>query len=232
MFNRNLLTVAMIAVTTSFGCAQQSTPEIKTDNDKVSYSIGYDIGRSLKAESIDNLNLDVLLRGMRDAQGEGEAALTDEEMMTVLMNFQQELMAKQQLKYEESLSRNLTEGRDFLASNALKEGVQTTSSGLQYRVITEGSGPRPSVSSRVTVHYRGTLIDGTEFDSSYSRGEPATFGLNQVIPGWTEGLQLMNVGSKYELVIPSDLAYGERGTQGTIGPNAVLVFEVELIEIQ
>lgn len=232
MFNRNLLTVALIAVTTSFGCAQQSTPEIKTENDKVSYSIGYDIGRSLKAESIDSLNLAVLMRGMRDAQEGSDAALTDEEMMTVLTNFQQEMMARQQRKYEQDMQMNLTAGQDFLASNALKDGVQTTPSGLQYRVIQEGSGVRPASTSRVTVHYRGTLIDGTEFDSSYSRGEPATFGLNQVIPGWTEGLQLMTVGSKFELVIPSELGYGERGTQGVIGPNAVLVFEVELLEIE
>ena len=226
--------IAALAVVVVMGCNNQERPkkDIVSDMDKASYAIGFDIGSSLRDQKIDDLDLDIMLQGMEDAQKGAEGAMTSDEMMEALNNFQQEMMRRQQAQYETDSANNLSAGEAFLAENATKEGVMTTESGLQYRVVEEGSGRRPSATDRVTVHYRGTLIDGTEFDSSYSRGEPATFGLNQVIPGWTEGLQLMTVGSKYELFIPSDLGYGERGTQGgPIGPNATLVFEVELISI-
>jgi FKBP-type peptidyl-prolyl cis-trans isomerase len=142
------------------------------------------------------------------------------------------LAAHAQQQLETQTEANKMKGADYLAENAKKEGVSVTESGLQYSVITQGDGAKPGATDQVTVHYRGTLIDGTEFDSSYSRGEPATFGLNQVIPGWTEGVQLMNVGSKYLFVVPYQLGYGERGAGGAIGPFETLIFEVELIEIK
>ena len=141
------------------------------------------------------------------------------------------MQTAQQQQFEEATERNIAEGQAYLAENGQREGVVITESGLQYEVLTQGDGPRPSATQQVSVNYRGTLIDGTEFDSSYERGEPATFPVNRVIGGWTEALQLMSVGSKYRLVIPSNLAYGERGSGPTIGPNATLIFEVELLAI-
>jgi FKBP-type peptidyl-prolyl cis-trans isomerase len=234
MFKFKNLMLMLVAAVVVAGCStqEQSKSDIKTDMDKASYAIGFDIGSSLKSQDVTDLNLDLMYQGMVDAQSGEDTLMTQDEMMAALQTFQDTIMQRQQEKAERETTENLAAGEAFLAENATKEGVQITESGLQYRVIEEGSGANPSATSSVTVHYRGTLIDGTEFDSSYSRGEPATFGLNQVIPGWTEGLQLMNVGSKYEFVIPSDLGYGERGTQGgSIGPNATLIFQVELISI-
>ena len=224
----------LLAIIVVAGCSTQDRPQkdIETDMDKASYAIGFDIGSSLKSQDVTDLDLDLIYQGMADAQAGEDTLMTQDEMMAALQTFQDTIMQRQQEKATRESSENLAAGEAYLAENATKEGVQTTESGLQYRVIEEGSGDRPTATSSVTVNYRGTTIDGTEFDSSYSRGEPATFGLNQVIPGWTEGLQLMTVGSKYEFVVPSDLGYGERGTQGgPIGPNATLIFEVELISI-
>lgn len=229
MFSKKLIGLSMLAIAVSYGC-QDSVPAVETDMERVSYAIGYDIGRSIHGEQIEGLDLDVLFRGMKDATT-GEGILTDDEMMEALMKFQQDMMDRQQRQARELGDANLSAGEAFLAENAQRDDVQVTPSGLQYRVITPGQGNRPRTSSEVTVHYRGTLIDGTEFDSSFSRGEPATFELNRVIPGWTEGLQLMQEGATYEFFIPSDLGYGSRGTSGVIGPNAVLIFEVELISI-
>ena len=203
---------------------------LKTQKDKISYSLGADIGNNLKTQSID-VDPDMLAKGLKDALA-GKLLLTNQEIRDTLMNFQKEMMAKRQEQMKTLGEKNKKEGETFLAENAKKEGVKTTASGLQYKVITEGSGKSPKPTDTVTVNYKGTLIDGTEFDSSYRRGQPATFPVNGVIPGWTEALQLMKEGSKFQLFIPSNLAYGERGAGGTIGPNATLIFEVELISIK
>jgi FKBP-type peptidyl-prolyl cis-trans isomerase len=223
------LTAAMLgAGLVSASVATAQAP--KTEKEKVSYMVGMDVGGSLY-QIKDEIDVDTLARAIADILGDREPAMTQEQAMEVRQAFMQRLQAEHASKQAEEASRNKAAGEAFLAENRTKPGVQTTASGLQYKVITEGKGRKPTESDQVKVHYTGTLIDGTKFDSSHDRGQPATFPLNGVIPGWTEGLQLMNVGSKYMLYIPSELAYGERGTPGPIGPNATLVFEVELLEI-
>ena len=170
------------------------------------------------------VNYEVLLAGMKAQHGDQETLLTLEEAGNAIN-------ARMEKMFAEQTAANRKRGEDYLKSNAEMEGVTVTDSGLQYSVLTQGDGAKPSAGDKVTVHYRGTLIDGTEFDSSYSRGEPTSFKLDQVIPGWTEGVQLMNVGSKYRFVIPAELAYGERGAGGAIGPFETLIFEVELLEV-
>lgn len=197
--------------------------------DRASYSIGLNLGRSLKTNDI-KANTDLLIKGLRDGLA-GQALLTDQEMQSTMQEFQQQVQAQQEAKQKEIGEKNKMEGEAFLTKNKARQGVKTTASGLQYEVLTEGTGPQPKATDTVTVNYKGTLMDGTPFDSSYDRGEPATFVLNQVIPGWTEGVQLMKVGSKYKFYIPAALGYGERGAGGVIGPNAPLVFEVELLSI-
>ncbi len=216
--------------------------ELKTDKDKLSYSIGLNAGRnmkkSLQMQSID-ADLNLILKGIGDAFHDAKPLMSEQDVQATLTAFQkemqakqQEMMAKQQEKMKAEGEKNKKEGEKFLADNKKKKGVKTLPSGLQYKVITEGKGKTPSATDTVTVNYKGTLIDGTEFDSSYKRGQPATFPVNGVIKGWTEALQLMKEGSKWQLFIPSDLAYGERGTPGgQIGPNATLIFEVELISV-
>jgi FKBP-type peptidyl-prolyl cis-trans isomerase len=232
MLNNRILITAVVVFATAWGC-DKADPKIETDMDKASYSIGYDIGSNLREQGIDDINLDAMLLGMRDAQSGTDGVLSDDEMMMALETFQRLMMDRMEAKSASQGIENLAVGEAFLAENAQKEGVVTTASGLQYRVIEEGSGRKPSATDRVTVHYIGSLLDGTEFDSSVSRGQPATFGLNQVIQGWSEGVQLMTVGSKYEFFVPADLGYGERGTPGgPIGPNATLIFEVELLGIE
>jgi FKBP-type peptidyl-prolyl cis-trans isomerase FklB len=202
---------------------------LESDDAKVNYSIGYQIGGDFKRQEVP-LDADAFVAGIRDALGDGEAKLSEEERRATLMQLQTRMQAAAKATHEAEAEKNLGAAKAFLAENAKKEGVTTLPSGLQYKVITEGTGPKPSASDVVTVHYRGTLIDGTEFDSSYSRNEPATFPLNRVIKGWTEGLQLMAEGSKYELYVPPDLGYGERGAGARIPPQSALVFEVELIK--
>ena len=201
-----------------------------TPKDKISYSIGNDIGSSFTKMGIE-INHSVLAKGISDAVSGAKPALTKEEMQKTLQDFQAEMQAKAMEKQKAAGDKNKGEGEAFLAANKSKDGVKATASGLQYKVITEGKGPKPKATDTVKVNYRGTLVDGTEFDSSYKRGEPVTFPVNGVIPGWTEALQLMPVGSKYQLFIPAGLAYGEQGPPG-IGANATLIFEVELLSIE
>lgn len=206
-------------------------PSLKSQKDKVSYSIGMDIGRNLKDQSID-IDPNLLAKGIQDVISGGKPMLTDEEVQAVMMAFQQEMQTKAAAKAKEAGDKNQKEGSAFLAENKKKKGVVTLPSGLQYKIITTGSGKKPKATDTVTTHYKGTLIDGTEFDSSHKRGQPASFPVSGVIPGWTEALQLMPVGSKWQLFVPPDLAYGPRGAGQAIGPNATLVFEVELLSIQ
>lgn len=214
----------------AFGAANAQTTELETPEERLSYTIGMDIGQSLAGQQMD-LDIDLVMEGLRATYAGEETLLTREEALAERQQFIEQRQQSLEQERAEEATVNREEGEAFLAQNAQNDDVMVTDSGLQYRVIEEGEGERPSATDRVTVHYKGTLINGVEFDSSYARGEPATFGLNQVIPGWTEGLQLMSEGGKYEFFIPSDLAYGEQGRPGPIGPNATLIFEVELIEI-
>lgn len=198
--------------------------------DRASYIIGLNLGKSLKTNDI-QANTDLIVKGLRDGLSGGQALFTDEEMQTAMQSFQQQVAQQQEAKQKVAGDKNKTDGEGFLMKNKERKEVKTTASGLQYEVLTEGTGAAPKATDTVTVNYKGTLMDGTTFDSSYDRGQPATFVLNQVIPGWTEGVQLMKVGSKYKFYIPSALGYGERGAGGVIGPNATLVFEVELVSI-
>ena len=208
-----------------------SQVQLKEERDKVSYSIGLDIGNTFKRQNMD-INMDALLSGMKDAASGAKPQMTEEEIKTTMTAFSKNMMEKQAAAAKESGAKNAAAGEKFLAENKGKDGVKTTPSGLQYKVIKEGTGPMPKETDTVETHYRGTLLDGTEFDSSYARNEPATFPVNRVIKGWTEALQLMKVGSKYQLFIPSSLAYGERGAGQEIGPNSTLVFDVELLGIK
>lgn len=204
--------------------------ELETEAQQIGYIIGMDIGESLKTQGTD-IDLDALFDAIRATYEGQELALTPEEAATIRESFIASRRAEAESERAEQAAANAAAGDSFLLENRSREGVVVTDSGLQYEVLEMGEGPRPAASDTVTVHYRGTLLSGEEFDSSYARGEPATFQLDKVIPGWTEGLQLMPVGSKFVFYIPSDLAYGPNGG-GPIGPNATLVFEVELQDIQ
>jgi FKBP-type peptidyl-prolyl cis-trans isomerase len=204
---------------------------LKTSADSISYSIGAMIGRNLKQQEM-ALSADVLVGAIADALAGRDFALTDAEMEGVLKVLQEKMAAQQVSKIQEASAQNKAAGQAFLAQNKSRQGVVVLPSGLQYEVITEGKGARPAATDNVTTHYKGTLLDGTTFDSSYDRGEPASFKLDQVIKGWSEALQLMPVGSKWRLFVPAELAYGEAGAPGSpIGPNSTLVFEVELLKI-
>ena len=210
------------------GAAQS---ELKTDKEKLSYAMGMDLGGQLKAHSVD-VDPDLFARGLRDALAGGKTALTDEEAKKVIAALQMTMVAKNVEEMKVAGEKNKSEGEAFLAANRSKEGVVALPSGLQYKVVTAGTGPKPTADQTVVCHYRGTLINGTEFDSSYKRGQPATFPVKGVIKGWTEVLQLMPVGSKWQVFIPSELAYGARGAGADIGPNATLIFEIELVGIK
>ncbi len=210
--------------------AEPAAAELKGFNERVSYSIGLNMGRDFQKQQIE-INADLLAQGVRDALAD-KPRLNEEEVRETLMALQTQLMEKQQVKLKELSDSNLKEGEAFLAENAKKDGVVTLPSGLQYKVIEEGSGKTPGSEDTVKVHYRGTLVDGTEFDSSHKRGEPAEFPVTGVIPGWTEALQLMKEGAKWQVFIPAALGYGERGAGGVIQPNSTLVFDVELLEIK
>jgi FKBP-type peptidyl-prolyl cis-trans isomerase FklB len=200
--------------------------ELKTDSQKINYSLGYQIGGDFKRQGIE-LDGQAVVRGIQDAISGKEPLMKPEEVRTTLMELRRKIIAAQQEKRKEEEQKKLADGKKYMDENAKKPGVVTTKSGLQYKVLKEGTGKSPSATDRVTVNYRGTTVDGKEFDSSYKRGKPATFRLNGVIKGWTEGLQLMKEGGKAELVIPPKLAYGSRGPLG----DQTLIFDVELIAV-
>jgi FKBP-type peptidyl-prolyl cis-trans isomerase FklB len=205
---------------------------LKTQKDKASYAIGLNIGKSMHKDSVD-VDPNILLRGMKDGLAGAKPLLTDEEAKAAMVALQADLRKKGEEKMLVQGEANKKQGDVFLAENKTKDGVVTLASGLQYKILKEGTGPKPTATDTVVCNYKGTLLDNTEFDSSYKRGQPATFPVSGVIKGWTEALQLMPVGSKWELFVPADLAYGARGGPGGgIGPNATLVFEVELMSIQ
>jgi FKBP-type peptidyl-prolyl cis-trans isomerase FklB len=220
-----------MALSTSLGTAQKGASATKamTKQDSNMYALGMQIGRSLQSQGLD-INIDMLAEGMRGFLS-GTPKLTDQQFQACMENLQQEAMQKMEAEKAAAGSVNKARGEKFLAENKSKEGVKTTASGLQYKVIKEGTGKKPAKENTVKVHYTGTTIDGKVFDSSVERGEPIEFPLAGVIAGWTEGVQLMSVGSKYTLYIPSNLAYGEQGAGQAIGPNEALIFDVELLDI-
>ncbi|SEG78406.1 FKBP-type peptidyl-prolyl cis-trans isomerase [Marinobacterium lutimaris] len=225
---KTLIAVALTGALVSAPALQAE--ELSTDQEKLSYSLGLILGQKLKLD-IEDLDIDAFRSGVETVYSEEEPLLTQEEMGAVMQSFQQQKMQEQQAAMAKLADDNKAAGEAFMTENGKKDGVVTTDSGLQYEELTEGEGASPNEEDTVKVHYRGTLIDGTEFDSSYARDKPVSFPLNGVIPGWTEGLQLMKEGGKARLVIPSDLAYGPGGMGNAIGPNETLVFEVELLEI-
>lgn len=205
--------------------------ELATFRDSASYAIGTRMGASLEPVQ-DSVLLGRVVQGLMDAAEGRESKLAPSDVNAVLNQFSGQMRMAEAREREARSTTNRTEGDAYRQENAARPGVTTTATGLQYEVLTEGTGQRPGATDRVKVHYRGTLVDGTEFDSSYERGEPATFAVNRIIPGWTEALQLMRVGSKYRLVIPPELGYGEQGAGREIGPHATLIFEVELVSIE
>jgi FKBP-type peptidyl-prolyl cis-trans isomerase len=226
---------ALIGAIIISACKSQKTDVPKTYQltnytDTISYIIGADVASNLRNNSIE-INPDAFMQGFKDNTNEFDTLFTQEEIQAILMNFQQELQTKQQEKMEKESMENKLKGVEFLEENKKKEGVNVTASGLQYKVVKEGTGRKPLATSTVTVHYEGKLIDGSIFDSSYQRGETISFQLNQVIPGWTEGLQLMSEGSVYELYIPSELGYGDRSIP-SIPAGSVLIFKVELFSFE
>ncbi len=222
---RFIISFALLSLAGSVFGQDKSTP-LKDSKDKVSYSIGLNIGFNLKKQNV-SINPDTFVLGLKDALA-GKPQMTDEQVKETMTAFEKEMIDKQKA----AGVKNGADGEKFLAENKKKEGVKTTASGLQYKVVKEGTGAQPKEKDTVMANYRGTLIDGTEFDSSYTRGQPATFPVSGVIKGWTEALQMMKVGSKYQLFIPAKLAYGERAIGPDIGPNSTLIFEVELLDVK
>lgn len=219
-----LLPAVVIAmVVSSCNAQEKSKTNMKTEKDSISYSLGVSIANNLKQGNLDDVNIDVMAQGMKDFFA-NKPAMTVQACEGAIQTY---MSGKEKAKGSE----NEAKGQAFLAANQKKEGVTTTASGLQYKVLTMGTGVKPTLNDKITAHYHGTLIDGTVFDSSVDRGQPASFPVSGVIPGWTEALQLMPVGSKWTLYLPSNLAYGEKGAGGKIGPNSALVFDVELISI-
>jgi len=205
--------------------------ELKTTQDSVSYAIGMNIGKNFKSQKVE-VSVDAVAQGIKDILDSAKVKMTDEQVMACMTAFQQKMTAKQQEEASKAGEKNRKDGEAFLAANKSKAGVQTTASGLQYKVVKMGNGPKPTADQTVKVNYKGSTIDGKEFDSSYKRGEPAEFGVGQVIPGWIEGIQLMPVGSKFEFYIAPNLAYGDRGAGDAIAPGSTLIFEVELLSVK
>lgn len=235
--NTSILCLFLASTLLFMGCnsnsGQSGEVSLESNIDSVSYSMGYQMGAmSLKPQGMTDIKPEKLTEGIKAALNDQEAQLSNREMQRIVQQYQMQAQQKAQQQQQKEGKANSKKGEEFLAENIQKEGVQETESGLQYQVMEEGSGVSPDTTDQVRVHYEGTLIDGTVFDSSYERGEPVTFPLNRVIPGWTEGLQLMQEGAKYKLFIPGDLAYGQNPPpQGPIGPNETLIFEVELLEV-
>lgn len=235
-FFRGKQLIGLVLMALTAGCSMES-PEagadasLETDDEKASYGIGLNIGQGL-VPLADRIDVNSFAMGLRDALAEADPAVPQEELQELLNTLQMDLQQAQQQAMADEADVNQATADSFLAANAEREGVTTTESGLQYEVIEPGDGPRPAPDDEVTLNYRGTLIDGTQFDSSYDRGEPATFSLGGVIPGFAEGIQLMPVGSTYRLYIPPELGYGPQGGPGGgIAPNSALIFDVELLEI-
>jgi FKBP-type peptidyl-prolyl cis-trans isomerase len=231
--NFRLLAVCA-AASLMFACAKQEEApkpvELTTDAQKFGYAIGVDLGNSLKPVST-HVDVAALKQGLDDVTAGAAIKLDDAAREAIKTSVSQKMQEEQVKEREAAATKATEEGKKFLEENAKKPGVKTTASGLQYEVLTEGAGTSPTASDEVTVHYKGTLINGEEFDSSIARGQPVTFPLGNVIPGWTEGVQLMKPGAKYKFYIPSELGYGERGAGAKIGPNSTLIFEVELISV-
>ncbi len=230
--NMKRITAAVMGLTMSSAVlALDSTTTLTTDIDKLSYSIGADLGKNFKRQGIE-INPAAMSKGLQDGSAGGATLLTDDQMKEVLNKFQHDLIAKRQADFTKQAEDNKAKGEAFLTQNKAKEGVTVLASGLQYKIIKAGSGVKPSKDDTVTVDYTGHLIDGQVFDSSEKTGKPATFKVSQVIPGWTEALQLMPAGSTWEVYIPSGLAYGPRSVGGPIGPNETLIFQIHLISVQ
>lgn len=222
--------LAMALAVTSCWASAETASKMSTDTQKASYAIGQNFGNTLTREAPD-LDADLVLQGAMDALKKRKPALAPEQQEKAMMAYQQTMMAKKASQADAAAAGNIAAAKKFLAENGKKPGVTTLPSGLQYLVVASGKGPSPTKADTVKVHYHGTLIDGKVFDSSIQRGQPATFGVGQVIPGWTEALQKMKVGDKWKLFIPPDLAYGNRGAGGVIEPGSALIFDVELLEI-
>jgi len=226
------MVAAAIAILALGSWAQAQEPKgLKDQKEKLSYVIGVDIGKALEKQGV-QIDPEIVAKGLKDGFSGGKLLMNDQEIQETMTAFQKEMRVKQEAALKQAGEKNKKEGEAFLTENKTKEGVKTLPSGLQYKVIKAGSGKKPKATDTVVTHYKGTLLDGTEFDSSYRRNQPATFKVNGVIRGWTEALQLMEEGAQWILYVPSALAYGERGAGGQIGPNATLIFEVELVSVQ
>jgi len=225
--------LAAVAVLSGSACARQTTTsaDLKTDKDKASYAVGLSMGKNLLKESID-LDPSIVEQGLKDGLAGGKTLMTDEEVKAAMTTLRAAAQKNQEAKMAQAGEANKKEGEEFLAANKTKEGVVTLPSGLQYKILTAGTGPKPTAADTVVCNYKGTFLDGKEFDSSSKHGGPSTFSVGGVVKGWTEALQLMPVGSKWQLFIPSDLAYGPRGYGNVIAPNTTLVFEIELVSIK
>jgi FKBP-type peptidyl-prolyl cis-trans isomerase len=226
---KGLAAAALFALTALAGADEATS--LKTPQEKLSYGIGADLGRNLKRLGID-VNPELIRKGIADGLSDGKLQMSDEEIGAALQGLQAQIQRKTAQAASVASEENKKAGEAFLAQNKSKEGVVSLPSGLQYKILKAGDGKKPTEADTVECNYRGTLVNGTEFDSSYRRGQPATFGVTQVIAGWKEALQLMPVGSKWQLFVPPELAYGERGAGREIGPNSTLIFEVELLAIK
>ena len=225
----NVIGATLLLVAIAAGCtAEEAVVKLDDAKQRISYTIGLNIGKDFKSQEVE-IDTAALMAGVRDGIAGTAPRLTEEQMKAEVQSFREGMVAKQEAKQKAVGEKNQKDGAEFLAKNAKAEGVKVTASGLQYKVLKDGTGPTPKKESIVSVHYRGTLIDGTVFDSSYERNEPLTLPVGGVIPGWTEALTMMKEGSKWQLYIPADLAYGEEGAPPVIGPNATLLFEVELL---